>query len=123
MVNLASFLRNIARFGTLLIGFSMVCFTLCEGAINYGISIEYILWNLPNAIPYFLLLLTLLISWEHELLGGLAMLILGISVKYYLNAYSFGFNLNTMLELLLILFSFSFIGSWIIRKIHSFTLV
>jgi len=122
MLNIADFFRNLARFGTLLIGFSMVCLTLCEGAISYGISIEYILWNLPNAIPYFLLLLTLLIAWDYELLGGLTMLILGIGVKYYLNAISFGFNLDTVLELILILFSFSFIGSWIIRKINSFIL-
>lgn len=122
MLNLADFLRNLARFGTLLLGFSMICVTLFQGAISYGISIEYILWNLPNALPYFLLLFTLLIAWDYELAGGVIMLVLGIAAKYYLHSNTHSSNLDAILVITTIVFSLSFIGSWIIRKIHSITL-
>ena len=121
LVSLANFLRNVARFGTLFLSLCMISIAIFTGALNYGITIDTILRNLPNALPWFLLLSTLYLSWEYELLGGLIMLFLGFGALYYLNYNSHSTNTELFLIYGIILFALLFILSWMIKQIYSYT--
>ena len=123
ILNIANFFRAFARFGTILLGFTMISIAIFTGAIKYGITIENILRNLPNALPWFLLLLTLLLAWEYELLGGIVMILLGLGGIYYLQSSLHTSQTEIYLMWAIILFAVSFILSWAIRQMYelSFT--
>ena len=112
----ANIFQTIARFGVLVIGCTMVSIAIFTGALNYGITIDNILRNLPDAIPWFLLLVTLYLAWEYELIGGLVMLALGL-FGYYLNIYSHSSApIQSIIMLSITVFAALFIMSWLFRQ-------
>ena len=84
--SLANFFQTSARFGMLLIGTTMISMAIFTGALNYGITIDNILRNLPDAIPWFLLLVVLFLAWDFELVGGLIFVLLGLGGIFYMQA-------------------------------------
>ena len=116
ILNIANFFRAFARFGTILLGFTMVSIAIFTGAIKYGITIENILRNLPNALPW--LLLTLLLAWEYELLGGIVMILLGLGGIYYLQSSLHASQTEIYLMWAIISLAVSFILSWSIRQMY-----
>lgn len=116
--SLANFFQTIARFGVLLIGMTMVSIAIFTGALNYGITIDNILRNLPNSIPWFLLLFTLLIAWDFELIGGLILLLLGIGGIFYMQASNQANLPQATIMWGIVLFAILFIFSWSLRRIN-----
>lgn len=120
-LGIANFFRGFARFGVLLIGMSMISVTIFTGALNYGITISSILINLPSSIPWWLLLFTLLIAWDFELIGGLAMLIVGIIGVMYVQASNNALIIETAIVWLTVMFAIFFMLSWTIRRFFVFS--
>lgn len=120
-LGIANFFRGFARFGVLLIGMSMISVTIFTGALNYGITISSILINLPSSIPWWLLLFTLLIAWDFELIGGLAMLIVGIIGVMYVQASNNALIIETAIVWLTVMFAIFFMLSWSIRRFFVFS--
>jgi vacuolar-type H+-ATPase subunit I/STV1 len=117
MIRIANFFRHIGRYGVLIIGFTMVSIAIFTGAINYGITIDNILRNLPDAIPWFLLLVTLYIAWDYELIGGLVLLVLGLGGIFYMQASNHSTMPQFTIMLAITIFAISFILSWAFRQI------
>ncbi|MBN1651378.1 MAG: hypothetical protein JW857_08620 [Bacteroidales bacterium] len=120
LLSLANFFQSIARYGILIIGFGMVSIAIFTGAINYGITIDNILRNLPDAIPWFLLLVTLFLAWDFELIGGLVMLILGLGGIFYMQASNDATLPQFTIMLSITIFAVFFIVSWALRQIRFF---
>jgi zinc transporter ZupT len=95
----------------------MVSIAIFTGAINYGITIDNILRNLPDAIPWFLLLVTLYIAWDYELIGGLVLLVLGLGGIFYMQASNHSTMPQFTIMLAITIFAISFILSWAFRQI------
>lgn len=127
LLSLANFFRSTARFGILVLGFTMVSIAIFSGALRSGITISNILAHLPDALPWILLLFTLLLAWEYELIGGLIILGLGLGGLYYFQASDqaaiTSFFTEAMLMWGIILFASLFILSWFTRQMNelSFT--
>ena len=60
-IKMANYFRQIARYGLLVLGVFVFFFALFSGARGYGGGIEGIMLNSPNALPWLILLLFLLI--------------------------------------------------------------
>ncbi len=118
ILSLANFFQTIARFGMLLIGLTMVSIAIFTGALNYGITIDNILRNLPDSIPWFLLLVTLYLAWEFELIGGLILLGLGLGGIFYMQASNHATLPQTTIMVAITFFAISFILSWGLRQIR-----
>ncbi len=123
LLTLANFFQSIARYGILIIGFSMVSIAIFTGAINYGITIDNILRNLPDAIPWFLLLVTLFLAWDFELIGGLVMLILGLGGIFYMQASNDATMPQFTIMMAITIFAVCFIISWALRQVRQFSLI
>jgi hypothetical protein len=119
ILRLANFFQTTARFGILVLGFTMVSIAIFSGALRNGITIANILSHLPDALPWFLLLFTLMLAWEYELIGGLIILVLGLGGLYYFQASSIGLISEVMLMWVIISFALMFILSWAIRQVHA----
>lgn len=120
LLSLANLFRNIARFGILLLGFTMVSIAIFTGAIRYGITIDSILRNLPDALPWFLLLFTLVLAWEYELIGGILILFLGFGGMLYISSAGHTPVYQIYLMRTIMLLSLGFIISWAIRRLYYF---
>ncbi len=121
-INIANFLRTVARMGVLLLGVTMISVSIFTGALKYGITIANILRNLPEALPWFLLLFTLLLAWEYELMGGILLLLLGLGGVFYMQTSNHASLPQTSIMLAVIIFAFLFILSWLIRRLYYFKL-
>lgn len=121
ILNIADIFRSIGRFGILVLGFTMVSIAIFSGALRSGITIANILSHLPDALPWLLLLFTLLLAWEYELVGGIIITILGLGGLYYFSAGNQTVVVNIFSEAMLmwavIIFGISFILSWALRQI------
>ncbi len=123
ILRLANFFQTTARFGMLVLGFTMVSVAIFSGAIRSGITIANMLSHLPDALPWTLLLFTLILAWEYELVGGLVILVLGLGGLYYFQASSTGLISEVILMWAITSFGILFIMSWFIRQMYelSFT--
>jgi succinate dehydrogenase/fumarate reductase cytochrome b subunit len=117
-LSLANLFRSIARLGIIILGVSMISISIFTGALKYGITIANILRNLPEALPWFLLLFTLLLAWEYELIGGILLLLLGLGGIFYMQSSNHASLPQTSIMLAVIVFAFLFILSWLIRRLY-----
>lgn len=120
--SVANFFQSIARFTLLLIGMTMVSIAIFTGALNYGITIENILRNLPDAIPWFLLLFSLYIAWESELVGGIIILLLGLGGIFYMQASNHSTLPQETIMWGVVMSATFFILSWSLRRLMVFNL-
>lgn len=105
-------LRDIARYGLLVISLTVMVFALLSGSEDGGI-----LRNSPNALPWFVLFMATLYAWKQETFGGSVILILGFAMLYYFNFSGKNFFLSTfILCLLIIILGFFLVVSGYVRK-------
>ena len=110
----ANLFRNIARYSLLTIGLLVFFAALVFGAEG---GIKGIIKNSPNALPWLVLLLAILMAWKWELLGGIIVTILGVGLLYFFNFSGPNFWWSTFLLTLSIpLLSTFFILSWYLRR-------
>lgn len=118
--SVANLFRSIARFTLLLLGMTMVSISIFTGALNYGITIDNILRNLPDAIPWFLLLFSLYIAWESELVGGIILLLLGLGGIFYMQASNHSTLPQETIMWGIVMSATLFILSWSLRRLMVF---
>jgi len=119
MLSLANFFRTAARIGILLICGIMLSYIIFEGAMSYGITIRSIIGAIPNALPWFMLLLLLLLAWDFELISGILMLLFGLIGIFYMSSTNSASVPQTTILLAIIVFAIFFILSWVVRRIYS----
>jgi len=105
--------KNIARYTSLTLGILVFVFALFSGAKDYGEGIEGIIQNIPNALPWLLFLLVVLVAWKWEVVGGISIVILGLTFLYVFNfpATHF-FSTASIIAYLIILIGVCYILSW-----------
>lgn len=114
---IATILRNIARYFLLILGILVFIFALLSGAEGYGGGFEGVIKNSPNALPWLILLILVYVAWRWELLGGIIITLLGLSMVYYFNFNGSNFFISTfILTLLITLLGYLFIISWWLRR-------
>ncbi len=106
-------LRRMARILLLVLAILAFTFALLSGAGQAGEGISGIIMNSPNAIPWLVLFVFVLIAWKWELTGGFLIVAMGVASIFFFDT----FKENRWLVLffislpLLVLGSF-FIGAW-----------
>jgi hypothetical protein len=116
-VNIAIILRNTARYTLLILGIILFTFALLSGSAEYGRDITSIIKNSPNALPWLIFIILVMIAWKWELVGGIIITILSIGMLYYFNFRTTNFFLTTfILTLMIMILSSFFIISWYLRK-------
>ena len=114
---IANICRYSARYTLLIIGILVFIFALLSGSESEGGGIMGILKNSPNAIPWLVLLILVLIAWKWELIGGILITIIGLVMVYYFNFSGPNFTLLVFIMTILIaMFGSFFIISWYLRK-------
>ena len=116
----ANIFRNTARYTLLLIGILVFIFAVLSGAENLGGGLKGFIKNIPNALPWLLLLVLIYVAWKWELIGGIIITILGFVMLYFFNFNGPNFFLITfVLCLLIIALGSCFILSWYLGKNES----
>ncbi len=109
--------RNIARYSLLVIGILVFIFAVLSGDENFGGGFKGIIKNIPNVLPWLLLLVLIYVAWKWELIGGIIITILGFVMLYFFNFSGLYFFLITfILTLLIIALGSCFIISWYLRR-------
>jgi len=118
ILSIANIFRSIARFGIIILGFTMISISIFTGALKYGITFDNILRNLPEALPWFLVLFTLLLAWEYEILGGIILFLLGIFGIYYFHATAHSTMVLIYMMWAVLTFGAFFIISGLLHNFH-----
>ena len=116
-IKVANIFRLIARYPLLIIGILVFFFALLSGSEGYGGGIMGIIKNSPNAIPWAILLIIVLVAWKWELIGGIIIVLLGIAMFYFFNFGSPNFYLFTyFLTIIITILGSFFIVSRLLRR-------
>ncbi len=117
-LEMAGKFRTIARYTSLVVGISLFIFAFFSGYDEFGVGISGMINNIPNLLPWALLLVAIFIAWHWELLGGIIITLLGITLLYYFNlTKQIFFSISTILSLLVIILGAFFILSWYFEKV------
>jgi len=116
-IQTANILRNIAKYTLLLFGVLVFIFALLSGAESYGGGLQGIMKNSPNAVPWLVLLILVLVAWKWELAGGILITLSGLFLIYFFNFSGSDFWWSTFfLTLLIPLLGSLLLLSWYMRK-------
>ncbi|MBC8319904.1 MAG: hypothetical protein H8E34_04200 [Bacteroidetes bacterium] len=114
---LAKYLRGIARYTLLVVLVLVFIFALLSGSGDYGGGLKGILYNSPNALPWFILLIVLFVAWKWELVGGILITLIGMAAMYFFNFRGPNFFWFTFFLCLgIIIFGSFFIISWYLDR-------
>jgi len=113
----AKILRNIARYTLLIFGVLIFIFALLSGSENFGGGIKGIVKNSPNALPWLILLILVVIAWKWELVGGILITLLGILALGFFGIFAANFSLGTLIICLIpVILGSSLILSWYLSR-------
>jgi hypothetical protein len=114
----AKILRYIARYTLLIFGVLVFVFALLSGSETFGGGIKGILKNSPNAIPWLILLVLVVVAWKWELVGGILITLLGIAALIFFGIFSANFSTGTLIICLIpfVLGSFLILSWWLSRE-------
>ena len=116
-IRLANYLKRTAMYSLFILGTLVFVFALLSGAEQYGGGMNGIIRNSPNAAPWLLLILLVLIAAKRELIGGILLTLFGCAAIYYFNfsGSNFWWSVFILTILVTILGSF-FIFSWLLKR-------
>jgi hypothetical protein len=116
-IKTADLFRSVARYPLLILGILVFLFALLSGSEGYGGGIMGIIKNSPNAIPWAILLILVLVAWKWELIGGILIVVLGIAMFYLLIWGTLFFSLFTfLLTIIITILGSFFIVSRLLRR-------
>ena len=116
-LELADILRNIARYTSLAIGIIVIVYALFTKYDDYGEGISGIINNSTNLLPWTMLLVSIYIAWNWEILGGVIISLFGIAMLYFFNfKAAIFFSIGSVLAVFVVLLGFSFVFSGYLRK-------
>lgn len=113
---MANLLRRIARYGLLITSVLVCLFAILSGSEAYGDGIQALLKNSMNSVPWLILTACLALAWKKELIGGLLITVLGISLVIFFNTGVNFFIETFILTMMVPVFGLLFVGSWYLRK-------
>lgn len=100
----------------LIFGVLVFIFALMSGAEADGNDFRALLKNSPNALPWLFFLVLLWFAWKQELMGGMTLMGLGISLFFLFDTFS-DFQLPAFLVALYVILNGTlFVSSWWIKK-------
>ena len=100
----------------LIFGILIFIFALLSGSEEYGNDFWSLLKNSPNALPWLLFLLIIWLAWKQELMGGLTLIGLGISLLFLFNTFR-DFQWPSFIVSLIVIFNgYLFVHSWWLLK-------
>jgi hypothetical protein len=85
--NIARWFRYVARGILLLVTGFWFVFALLSGAEDYGGGLNGLLQNLPNALPWLLLLVFNFPVWKWEFVGGLSIMLIGLFFSFFFDLW------------------------------------
>ncbi len=77
--------RNVLRYILLIFGVLITLFAILSGAERYGGGIEGIIKNSPNALPWIVFIVLVIISWKWKIVGGIGLIIFGTYMMFFFN--------------------------------------
>ena len=86
-------------------------FALLSGAERIGGGVRGVIYNAPNALPWFILLIFVLLTFKWEFIGGIAIILVGFLTLFFFNAPKNHFIL-WMISIPIIIFGIIFLISW-----------
>ena len=63
----------------------IIAFALVSGSEDYGSGLKAIIKNSPNALPWLLLLVPVIVAWISEKYGGILLCFLGLVLVLFFN--------------------------------------
>ena len=112
----AKIIKRLALIIGISFGVLIFIFALMSGAEAYGNDFMAILKNSPNALPWLLFLLLIWFSWKQELMGGLTLMGLGISLFFLFDTFR-DFQWPAFIIAIIVIFNgFLFTFSWWLRR-------
>ena len=116
-IKTANWFRNIARHSMLALGVLIFVFALLSGAVEYGVGLQGVIKNSPNALPWVALLVIVFIAWRWELVGGILIILVGVFAYWFISFHGNDFNVAPFIIFLIIIILGSFfIISWYLRR-------
>jgi len=114
-IKIAKYLRYTSRITLIIIAISWFVFALLSGSEKLGGGLKGILQNIPNALPGLLLFVIVYVAWKRELIGGLAVTLIGLFTIFFFQTYK---SLITLLgiSLPLIIIGVFLLTSWYLTK-------
>lgn len=100
----------------LIFGILVFVFALFSGAESYGNDFWAALKNSPNALPWLLFLFIIWFAWKQELMGGLTLIGLGISLLFLFDSFRDFQWPAFMVSMMVVLDGFLFVLSWRLKK-------
>ena len=110
LVRLAIILKHSSRIVLLILSVGVLIFALLSGSESMGGGIKGLLKNIPNTLPWAVLILAVLSSYKWAKAGSLISLLVSLGLMYFLNFSGGNFFLSTfVLCLLLVFLSFTLV--------------
>jgi hypothetical protein len=114
---IASILRSIARYTLLVFGVLIFLFALMSGAEGFGGGIRGIIKNGPNAVPWLLLVILVVVAWKWELVGGILITLLGLFALGFFGIFSHNVFIGTqIISLIPVVLGSFLILSWYLSR-------
>ena len=118
-IKIAIYICYSTRLFLLVFSIFWMLFALLSGAERMGGGIRGVIYNVPNALPWFILLIFVLLAFRWEFIGGIVIFLMGFFTLFFFNAPENYFIL-WMVSIPIIIFGIIFLISWYLsrKKLH-----
>ena len=118
-IKIAKRICHFTRLFLLLFTIFWMLFALLSGGERMGGGIRGVIYNAPNALPWFILLIFVLLTFRWEFIGGIVIISMGLLTLFFFNAIENHFIL-WMISIPIIIFGIIFLISWYLsrKKLH-----
>jgi len=114
-ITLANIFRYFARYFMLIASVLILLFALSSGVEQEG-GLKGLINNSPNALPWLILLIIVIIAWKKELTGGILIILFGIAASIFFSIWNDLFEFVFFVALVIILMGIFFIISAKLRR-------
>ncbi len=115
-IKIAKYICYLTRLFLLVFTILWMLFALLSGAERMGGGIRGIIYNVPNALPWFILLIFVLLAFRWEFIGGIVIILMGFFTLFFFNATENHFIL-WIISIPIIIFGIIFLISWHLSRI------
>ena len=115
-IQIAKYICYFTRLFLLVFSIFWMLFALLSGAERIGEGIRGVIYNVPNALPWFILLIFVLLAFKWEFIGGIVIILMGFFTLFFFNAPENHFIL-WIISIPIIIFGIIFLISWHLSRI------
>ena len=110
-------IKSISRTVLMVLAAFWFGFGMLSGAERFGGGVKGILANLPNALPWFLLLVFVYLSWYFEIISGALIIAVGLVSLFFYDAFGSPVVLFTISLPILILGTALLVTAVLLRRL------